>query len=186
MLDTAARNVETLTEKIAECVLVAFPTSRCSSSILTPNITTTRIKEKDASKLEDEYRRLVEGLQQSEENVEDEDFMANPSEWRYDRRLDSTLLTNGTPAALPQDLLQEAVPGNIRRAEHFTAFLARFVEYLKVSSYHSALEMAIALTTKHAPTAQTRMRVLHVVAETPLSFLQHLRDITFIERKPLK
>jgi len=30
------------------------------------------------------------------------------------------------------------------------------------------------------------MRVLHVVAETPLSFLQHLKDITFIERKPLK
>lgn len=30
------------------------------------------------------------------------------------------------------------------------------------------------------------MRVLHVVAETPLSFLQHLRDITFIEKKPLK
>ena len=80
MLDTAARNVETLTEKIAECVLVAFPTSRRSSSILTPNMTTTRIKEKDASKLEDEYRRLVEGLQQSDENVEDEDFMANPSE----------------------------------------------------------------------------------------------------------
>jgi len=55
------------------------------------------------------------------------------------------------------------VPGNIRRAEHFTAFLARFVEYLK-----------------------TRMRVLHVVAETPASFLQHLKDITFIEKKPLK
>lgn len=60
-------------------------------------------------------------------------------------------------------MLDEAVPGSIRRAEHFTAFLARFVEYLK-----------------------TRMRVLHVVAETPLSFLQHLKDITFIERKPLK
>lgn len=30
------------------------------------------------------------------------------------------------------------------------------------------------------------MRVLHVVAETPLSFLQHLRDLTFIERKPLR
>jgi len=30
------------------------------------------------------------------------------------------------------------------------------------------------------------MRVLHVVAETPLSFLQHLRDITYIERKPLR
>ncbi|GJN94295.1 hypothetical protein Rhopal_007369-T1 [Rhodotorula paludigena] len=119
MLDSAARSVEKLSETIEE------------------------MKAKDASVLEDEYRKLVEGLQAGEDNVEDEDFMANP--------------------VLPQDLLQEAVPGNIRRAEHFTAFLARFVEYLK-----------------------TRMRVLHVVAETPLSFLQHLRDITFIERKPLK
>ena len=34
--------------------------------------------------------------------------------------------------ALPDDLLKEAVPGNIRRAEHFIAFLKRFVEYLKV------------------------------------------------------
>ena len=38
--------------------------------------------------------------------------------------------------ALPDDLLKEAVPGNIRRAEHFVAFLKRFVEYLKV--FHSA------------------------------------------------
>jgi DNA excision repair protein ERCC-2 len=30
------------------------------------------------------------------------------------------------------------------------------------------------------------MRVLHVVAETPISFLQHLKDITFIERRPLQ
>lgn len=37
-----------------------------------------RMKQKDASKLEDEYRRLVEGLAANEENVEDEDFMANP------------------------------------------------------------------------------------------------------------
>lgn len=35
--------------------------------------------------------------------------------------------------ALPADLLKEAVPGNIRRAEHFVAFLKRFLEYLKVS-----------------------------------------------------
>jgi DNA excision repair protein ERCC-2 len=43
------------------------------------------MKEKDASKLEDEYRRLVEGLQAGEGSgldgdgrPEDEDFMANP------------------------------------------------------------------------------------------------------------
>lgn len=36
------------------------------------------------------------------------------------------------PAVLPEDLLKEAIPGNIRKAEHFVAFLKRFVEYLKV------------------------------------------------------
>jgi DNA excision repair protein ERCC-2 len=30
------------------------------------------------------------------------------------------------------------------------------------------------------------MRVLHVVAESPVSFLQNLKEISFIERKPLK
>lgn len=34
--------------------------------------------------------------------------------------------------------------------------------------------------------SQTRMRVLHVVAETPASFLQHLKELTFIEKKPLR
>ncbi|KAI0699714.1 DNA repair helicase [Cytidiella melzeri] len=117
MLDSAARSVTRLGDKIEE------------------------IKKTDASKLQDEYAKLVEGLQDA---TSDEDaFMANP--------------------VLPEDLLSEAIPGNIRKAEHFVAFLKRFVEYLK-----------------------TRMRVLHVVAETPLSFLQHLKDITYIERRPLR
>lgn len=81
---------------------------------------------------------------------------------------------------MPDDLLKEAVPGNIRKAEHFVAFLKRFVEYLKVylHCYYDTLATD--------PFPQTRMRVLHVVAETPLSFLQHLKDITFIERRPLR
>ncbi|KAH9951244.1 hypothetical protein B0H21DRAFT_718020 [Amylocystis lapponica] len=117
MLDSAARSVGKLGEKIEE------------------------IKRTDASKLQDEYAKLVEGLQEASED--EDSFMANP--------------------VLPEDLLKEAIPGNIRKAEHFVAFLTRFVEYLK-----------------------TRMRVLHVVAETPLSFLQHLKDITYIERRPLR
>lgn len=32
--------------------------------------------------------------------------------------------------ALPDDILKEAVPGNIRRAEHFLAVLRRLVQYL--------------------------------------------------------
>ena len=38
-------------------------------------------------------------------------------------------------SVLPEDLLKEAIPGNIRKAEHFVAFLKRFVEYLKVCFY---------------------------------------------------
>ncbi|PLW28350.1 hypothetical protein PCASD_17459 [Puccinia coronata f. sp. avenae] len=122
MLDNAGKSIGALDEKIRE------------------------IKRTDASKLQNEYERLVRGLGQSEDALGSEE--------------EAAILGN---PVLPEDLLQEAVPGNIRRAEHFTAFLTRFVEYLK-----------------------TRMRVLHVVAETPPSFLQHVKDLTYIDRKPLR
>jgi Helical and beta-bridge domain len=41
-------------------------------------------------------------------------------------------------------------------------------------------------TSRYVRLIQTRMRVLHVVAETPVSFLQHLKEVTYIERKPLR
>ena len=135
-----------------------------------------RVKTNDAAKLQDEYARLVEGLQESmSDNDNDTDgFMGNPC---------TSNVTYVSPylmvSVLPDDLLNEAIPGNIRKAEHFVAFLKRFVEYLKVPF---TLWMVIWLLT----VIQTRMRVLHVVAETPLSFLQHLKDITYIERRPLR
>ncbi|KAK2768231.1 DNA-dependent ATPase of the nucleotide excision repair factor 4 complex [Arachnomyces sp. PD_36] len=101
------------------------------------------MKSSDAEKLQNEYTKLVEGLRDADQAREEEQFIANP--------------------ALPDDLLKEAVPGNIRRAEHFVAFLKRFIEYLK-----------------------TRMKVTHTISETPPSFLSHLKDLTFIERKPLR
>lgn len=39
-----------------------------------------RIKAKDATKLQDEYAKLVEGLAEAEAAAEDDVFMANPSE----------------------------------------------------------------------------------------------------------
>ncbi|WEW54913.1 TFIIH/NER complex ATP-dependent 5'-3' DNA helicase subunit [Emydomyces testavorans] len=101
------------------------------------------MKSSDAEKLQREYEKLVEGLREADQAREEDQLMANPT--------------------LPDDLLKEAVPGNIRRAEHFVAFLKRFIEYLK-----------------------TRMKVTHTISETPLSFLSHLKDLTFIERKPLR
>jgi len=101
------------------------------------------MKASDEAKLQSEYQKLVEGLREADEARAEDAFMANPT--------------------LPDDLLKEAVPGNIRRAEHFVAFLKRFIEYLK-----------------------TRMKVLYVIQETPPSFLSHLKELTFIERKPLR
>jgi hypothetical protein len=60
----------------------------------------------------DEYQRLVRGLlEQGALPRGGEEALAHP--------------------ILPQDILREAVPGNIRRAEHFVAFLRRLVDYLK-------------------------------------------------------
>ncbi|KAF5330740.1 hypothetical protein D9619_005756 [Psilocybe cf. subviscida] len=88
MMDAAGRSVTKLADKIEE------------------------IKTTDAAKLQDEYAKLVEGLQESISDQNDTDgFMGNP--------------------LLPNDLLNEAIPGNIRKAEHFVAFLKRFVEYIK-------------------------------------------------------
>ena len=101
------------------------------------------MKASDEDKLQNEYQKLVEGLREADEARAEDAFMSNPT--------------------LPDDLLKEAVPGNIRRAEHFVAFLKRFIEYLK-----------------------TRMKVLYVIQETPPSFLAHLKELTFIERKPLR
>ncbi|CAI5760119.1 unnamed protein product [Candida verbasci] len=101
------------------------------------------MKSQDNEKLQNEYEQLVEGLRQAEIARDEELFMSSP--------------------VLPKDLLDEAIPGNIRKGEHFIAFLKRFIEYLK-----------------------TRMKVLNVISETPTSFLQHLKELTYIDRKPLR
>lgn len=102
-----------------------------------------KIKETNKEKLEDEYRKLVEGLRSAGESRSQDAILANP--------------------AIPDDILQESVPGNIRKAEHFVSFMKRFVEYLK-----------------------TRLKPTHVTSETPISFLIHLKDMTTIDAKPLK
>lgn len=60
-------------------------------------------------------------------------------------------------------LLVEVVPGNIRNADHFLSFLRRFIEYIK-----------------------TRLKVHHVVQESPAGFLKDVATKICIERKPLR
>ncbi|XP_017879364.1 general transcription and DNA repair factor IIH helicase subunit XPD isoform X2 [Ceratina calcarata] len=105
--------------------------------------TVAEMREDDVNKLREEYERLVEGLRDAHVARETDVVLANP--------------------ILPDQVLEEVVPGNIRNAEHFVGFLKRFVEYLK-----------------------TRLRVQHVVQESPAAFLRDVRAKVSIERKPLR
>ncbi|TFJ99984.1 eukaryotic translation initiation factor 4 gamma 3 [Platysternon megacephalum] len=116
---------------------------RCQANVATLQATIQKIKETDAQKLKEEYRRLVEGLREANVARETDIYLANP--------------------VLPDEILQEAVPGNIRTAEHFVSFMKRFLEYLK-----------------------SRLRVHHMVQESPPSFLKDVFEKVCIERKPLR
>ena len=57
------------------------------------------------------YFIFISGLREAQERRDNAVVLANP--------------------VLPDNVLQEAVPGNIRKGEHFVAFMKRLVEYLK-------------------------------------------------------
>lgn len=102
-----------------------------------------RMREDDSKKLQEEYQRLVQGLRDASIARETDVILGSP--------------------VLPDEILNEVVPGNIRNAEHFVSFLKRFIEYLK-----------------------TRLRVQHVVQESPAGFLKDVQTKVCIERKPLR
>lgn len=110
-----------------------------------------RVKSTDAARLRNEYTRLVSGLQQ-------QGALPQPSR----SPLPSSDDTLANPA-LPEDILREAVPGNIRRAEHFVQFLRRFMEYLR-----------------------QRMGAASVEQETPTAFLANLQAAVAIDGKTLR
>jgi DNA excision repair protein ERCC-2 len=65
--------------------------------------------------------------------------------------------------ALPEDVLEGAVPGNIRRAEHFVAFLRRLVAYFS-----------------------QRLRARAVEQQSPAAFLAHLQSALGVDARTLR
>lgn len=118
------------------------------------------MREDDNKKLQDEYQKLVDGLRDTANARETDIILSNPI-------LPDEILNGNLHKLLIKriniHLLLEVVPGNIRNAEHFVSFLKRFIEYLK-----------------------TRLRVQHVVQETPAGFLKDVQNKVCIERKPLR
>jgi DNA excision repair protein ERCC-2 len=58
---------------------------------------------------------------------------------------------------IPSDILEEAVPGSIRKAEHFIAFMKKIVVYLK--SHISKMESV---------DSKTPLKFLHDLQVSPL------------------
>uniref|UniRef100_A0A674D5U9 General transcription and DNA repair factor IIH helicase subunit XPD n=1 Tax=Salmo trutta TaxID=8032 RepID=A0A674D5U9_SALTR len=114
---------------------------RSQANVETLQNTILKIKETDAAKLKEEYRRLVEGLKEANVARETDIYMSNP--------------------VLPDEILQEAVPGSIRTAEHFVGFMKCFLEYLK-----------------------SRLRIHHVVQESSPQFLKDIFEKVCIDCKP--
>lgn len=110
----------------------------------------SRIKATDNQRLQAEYSNLVSGL--IEQGLIEQG--AN----------DAALAGN----VLGDDILNESVPGNIRRAEHFIGFMKKLVEHLKAR-----------LKAVSGPTGG-------VQSETPLAFLHRLMNGTSLEAKALK
>ena len=103
----------------------------------------TRMKQTDASRLREEYERLVHGLAQSGTLPVNAELASNP--------------------VLPDEILHQAVPGNLRRAETFVKYLHKLVAFLK-----------------------RRMEVNEVVQESPTAFLHKLDAEEEDFAKPMK
>lgn len=102
-----------------------------------------KIKDSSGERLQLEYERLVENLKKVEEERTFEKAWANP--------------------VLPNAILDEAIPGTIRTAEHFILFMRRIMEYIK-----------------------HRMRTRIVQIESPAAFLRDIKSRVFIDRKPMR
>lgn len=73
-----------------------------------------QMRNEDRDRLQQEYSRLVQGMSTNgilpASSIQD-DVLANP--------------------VIPADILEETIPGNIRKAEHFIQYLRRLVQYLR-------------------------------------------------------
>lgn len=124
-----------------------------------------RVKETDAERLRQEYRRLVAGLASQgalpggANTTPAASNAGGPSSGDLNPETSRWLAS----PALPEDIVREAVPGNIRRAEHFVAFMQRFVGFLK-----------------------RRLEVTTVVSEDPATFLASLQAEVAIDAKTLR
>lgn len=134
-----AHNIDNVCIESMSVTITKKTLEKCQANISELSNSVSAIKADDEQKLLNEYDRLVQGLREVNVARETDLILSNP--------------------ILPNDILQEAVPGNIRKAEHFIVFLRRFLEYVKA-----------------------KLRVQTVVQESSPAFLKDCKNKVAIER----
>nr|VZI37462.1 unnamed protein product [Spirometra erinaceieuropaei] len=137
-----AHNIDNVCIESMSCVMSRRELDRCQTGIQKLSQRVKEVKERDASQLQQEYNKLVQGLREAANERETDLVLGNPT--------------------LPDEILREAIPGTLRSADSFISFLRRLLEYVKL-----------------------RLRVAHVVHETPVAFLKDCLEKVCIDRRPL-
>eukprot|EP00928_Gymnodinium_smaydae_P016850 TRINITY_DN1637_c0_g1_i1.p1 TRINITY_DN1637_c0_g1~~TRINITY_DN1637_c0_g1_i1.p1 ORF type:complete len:843 (-),score=173.83 TRINITY_DN1637_c0_g1_i1:47-2575(-) len=127
-----------------------------------------RVKREDAERLQEEYRRLVRGLQDA-------------------GQVDAQLAERLQSPVLPEDLVNEAIPGNIRRAEHFVSLLRRVVNFLKryIHVDRAQCEGTLSLVHKLEEEVEVDSKSLKFCHERLRSLLNTLRVNNLDEFTPI-
>ncbi|KAL7539782.1 hypothetical protein ACHAXR_010598, partial [Thalassiosira sp. AJA248-18] len=146
-----AHNIDSVCIEAFSVTIQSTHLERATRSLGRLSSEISRVKASDGARLQNEYRNLVAGL------VDQGLLDSDPAE-------QVGLASN----VLSPDVINESVPGNIRRAEHFVAFMKKIVEHLKAR-----------LRTVAGPRGG-------VTSETPLAFLHRMITTTSLEAKPLK
>ncbi|KAG1684720.1 General transcription and DNA repair factor IIH helicase subunit XPD [Nymphon striatum] len=152
-----AHNIDNVCIDSMSCHITKKTIEKCQNSISKLDAAVKGIREANEDKLKEEYHQLVQGLKDASNARRTDVVLTNPAVIYVIMRICNRIIMK------KNCVLIEAVPGNIRNAEHFLAFLRRFLEYIK-----------------------TKLRVQHVVQETPAAFLKDVYQKVCIDRKPLR
>ncbi|XP_026192298.1 general transcription and DNA repair factor IIH helicase subunit XPD [Cyclospora cayetanensis] len=91
-------------------------------------------KAADSEKLRAEYQQLLQGMQQQQQRRQRQQHQSQEEQPQQRQPVTVTSETFQALAnpVLPSDIVEEAIPGSIRRAEHFVALMRRVIAFLKI------------------------------------------------------
>eukprot|EP00633_Aureoumbra_lagunensis_P004857 CAMPEP_0197320100 /NCGR_PEP_ID=MMETSP0891-20130614/57627_1 /TAXON_ID=44058 ORGANISM="Aureoumbra lagunensis, Strain CCMP1510" /NCGR_SAMPLE_ID=MMETSP0891 /ASSEMBLY_ACC=CAM_ASM_000534 /LENGTH=708 /DNA_ID=CAMNT_0042811325 /DNA_START=520 /DNA_END=2646 /DNA_ORIENTATION=+ len=144
--------------------------NKAQACITKLNNRVNELRSQDVDRIRSEYTKLVSNLRISG---------ALPQPSATDDQL-------GAAPIIPNHIADDAVPGSIRRAEHFLRMLRIIIQYLK--NRLNSEEHANNTTTNNINRgiSQRRNQQARVEVESPSAFLLDLEQKTALDREPLK